>query len=88
MKIIVDFSKFKTKKELYKYIKQALHFPDYFSNNLDSLYDLLCEVDKELYLEFLNIDEGYKIFGDFIIEFLYTFKDSKDINKHIHFLQH
>lgn len=39
--------------EGHKYLKEALDFPDYYGENLDALYDCLCEFNGEIH--FSNI---------------------------------
>ena len=41
----IDGKKVKTVKSFYAKIGKALHFPDYFSHNLDSLDEMLCDLE-------------------------------------------
>ena len=34
------------KREGHDYLKDALNFPDYYGQNLDALYDCLCDLDN------------------------------------------
>lgn len=45
-KIIIDGSIYKTKDQFHKDIKDKFDFPDYYGNNLDSLWDFLTEKIK------------------------------------------
>lgn len=53
--IFIDFSNAKTMGQLHHIVKQALHFPDWYGENLDALWDLLtgyiapCIVDLKGY---------------------------------------
>ncbi|MBR6023789.1 MAG: barstar family protein [Methanobrevibacter sp.] len=38
-------------KDGHKYLKKALDFPDYYGENLDALYDCLCELNCEIHIK-------------------------------------
>ncbi len=42
------------KEELHQALKSALHFPQWYGNNLDALYDCLTEVFEETHLTLLD----------------------------------
>lgn len=46
--IRLNFSGIKTRKELHRYLKEKLGFPDYYGENLDALYDLLTQIREKL----------------------------------------
>lgn len=48
------------KKEGHDYLKEALNFPDYYGNNLDALYDCLCEIGIETQIVLVNSSEVSK----------------------------
>lgn len=57
MKIILDAGKMTDKATSHAYLKEALHLPDYYGNNLDALHDCLEEMtDVEIVVE--NIEEA------------------------------
>lgn len=74
MEYFLDARKMTTKEEAYAYLQEALHLPDYLSTNLDSLWDILGDKEKSLFvilhgrLLYRNLSEyGLKIldlFGD------------------------
>lgn len=35
------------KKQYHAYLKETLGFPDYYGENLDALYDCLCEIGEQ-----------------------------------------
>ena len=41
--IIIDCSPIRTKEDLHKVFREALSFPDWYGNTLDSLYDCLTD---------------------------------------------
>jgi len=43
--LVLREQRFDGKKDMLLYIAQELDFPDYFGNNLDALYDCLCDID-------------------------------------------
>lgn len=44
MQIRLALENFKTKETAHTYLKKTLHFPNYYGENLDALYDCLCEI--------------------------------------------
>ena len=46
------------KKSEHKYLKEALGLPDYYGENLDALYDCLCEMAGEIILINSNVVDG------------------------------
>lgn len=58
----------------HKYIKEALDFPDYYGENLDALYDCLCDLNCEIHIT--NATDV----KDSIID---TFYDADDANNNL-----
>lgn len=58
----------------HKYIKKALDFPDYYGENLDALYDCLCDLDCEIH--FINASDV----NDSIMD---TFHDACNDNENL-----
>ena len=62
--LIVVESHTDTLKEFYALLKKALNLPDYFSNNLDSLDEVLCDLSwisqTTIHLHFININKFLK----------------------------
>jgi ribonuclease inhibitor len=48
MKLItLDANQMGTPEQTQKYLKEVLHFPSYYGENLDALYDCLGEITEE-----------------------------------------
>ena len=75
LKISIDFNDFVDKKELYTFLSKSLDFPDYFSYNLDSLYDILLDIDLPVKLIICNKQK----FEDIYL----TLKDAEKENDNI-----
>lgn len=71
----INFNDYSDKKELYTYLSHNLNFPTYFSYNLDSLYDILCDIDFEVTITIYNKEK----FEDVYL----TLKDSTIENSNI-----
>lgn len=39
----LNLNEMKTEEEVHSYLKEQLHFPEHYGNNLDALYDMLTE---------------------------------------------
>ena len=50
MQVELDCRKMTDRKAAHAYLKEALALPDYYGNNLDALYDLMTEREKETVL--------------------------------------
>lgn len=54
---ILDFSEIKSLLELHQYLKEVLHLPDYYGNNMDALWDCLsCCYNETVTIELRNLD--------------------------------
>ena len=58
----------------HKYLKKALDFPDYYGENLDALYDCLCDLNCEIH--FKNAVEVKECILD-------TFEDAMNENENL-----
>ena len=67
MKLLLDGKSFADKKAVHAYLKKELSFPEYYGNNLDAFYDLLCDIDFPVEFELINM-EAYQGFSDCIID--------------------
>ena len=62
MKYILDAARMQERKETHEYLKKELNLPDYYSENLDALYDCITDMDRPT-IEIHNLnaetEEGY-----------------------------
>lgn len=60
MKIILDARCMDTKEQAHAYLGEKLNFPKYYGENLDALYECLCElIDTELVITNFGEAEQY-----------------------------
>ena len=78
-KIILDFSK-TTNSKIHEYLKAKFSFPEYYGENLDALYDCLCEISTPTCAGVFN-SEGKNLSG--IIQ---VFKDAEQDNENLCFI--
>ena len=70
--IKIDLSCIKSREELHGALKQDLHFPDYYGNNLDALADCLTDIGIKTYIVFSGYEEFYESCGDYAERFRRT----------------
>ncbi len=56
LQVVIDYSQFHSQLEVHKYIKEQLHFPDYYGNNLDALHDCLLGLSYHVIVKLENED--------------------------------
>ena len=54
MRIILDGTKMHNINETHKYLSEIMDLPDYYGHNLDALWDMLMEIDKDTEFELIN----------------------------------
>ena len=72
--IIVDCTGLETPGQLHEKLKTALSFPEWYGNNLDALFDCLCEAEAILALQ------GWQTLGAWFEGFRLTFLDAAQEN--------
>lgn len=69
MKIILDARCMDTKEEAHAYLREKLNFPEYYGENLDALYECLCEfVDTKLVITHSHGGEGYYLKAEKVLK--------------------
>ncbi len=60
MKIYLEKARLMEKEEAHVYLKEKLHLPEYYGNNLDALHDCLTDLgETEVVLEKSENGQGY-----------------------------
>ncbi len=60
--LVIDGEQNTTLPDLYKNFATGLSFPDYFGNNLDGLYDMLCDLN---WLEDKNVERVHVVLRNY-----------------------
>ncbi len=84
-RIILDGKKMISREIAHTHMKEKLNAKEYYGNNLDALWDVLSTYDRNVKVEFINIEsliENLGDYGEFIVE---VFKDAEKENKNIKF---
>ena len=63
-RVKIQGKKISNEKELHKFLKKELGFPDYYGENLDALWDCLTDLlPEEVIIEWFDFSESRKRFG-------------------------
>ena len=79
----IDFSTIKSPNDFYGEIKKILNLPEYFSYNLDSLYDCLTDIFEPVSISFSNCKEGNSSLGGYFNSIKQVFADAKDAGSRV-----
>lgn len=78
--ITLDARALCTRPQAHEYLKEQLHFPDYYGKNLDALYDCLTDMD-ETEIEFVNLSAaGETYFSQVLSVFQEAEADSNNLH--------
>ena len=78
MRVELDCRKMTDKQATHAYLKQALALPDYYGNNLDSLYDLMTDREEETVLVLGYWRQLGLLLGDYGISLLETLREASE----------
>ena len=78
---ILDGAKMTGREEAHGYLREKLHFPDYYGKNLDALYDCLTEIGTETVLVWYRPEEMLSALGDYGKKLMDTVEDAAADNK-------
>jgi RNAse (barnase) inhibitor barstar len=79
MEHIIDCAQIHSKQELHRILAEILHFPAYYGNNLDALYDCLTDISENTHLILQNWDHA----APFARGFKFVFDDAETENPHL-----
>ena len=82
-KIVLDGEKMTSKKKAHSYLKHKLDAKEYYGENLDALWDVLSTYDRNISIEFINIDKLMENLEDYGKSILTIFEDAQWENKNI-----
>lgn len=80
-RIILDGREMQTKAELHRYLKEKLHLPSYYGNNLDALMDCLTSYFTPRLIEIAFAAEIIENLGTYGKKTLLVFQDAAEINE-------
>lgn len=72
--IIIDCAGLENPGQLHEKLRYAFDFPEWYGNNLDALFDCLCEAEASLTLQ------GWQTLGVWFEGFRLTFLDASQEN--------
>jgi len=84
IEIIINGKEVNTELELYNLFRNYLHFPKYVENNLDALYDTLCdlswlsEASTLIHIKIFNYDYWFNENRDFKLNLIELLNDVAD----------
>ena len=77
--VTVDCTQIADKAALHRALARELHFPDYYGNNLDALYDCLTDIQEETTLAL----PGFHSMGSFRAGFQAVLEEAEQENLHL-----
>lgn len=82
---ILNGKRMRYNKSTHDYLKRKLQFPDYYGNNLDSLWDLLTTISDPIEIILLNSQTLYENLGEYGVELVTVFVEAMDENPNLIF---
>jgi ribonuclease inhibitor len=76
MLVVIDGKKMIDKATLHAFLKEQCHFPDYYGNNLDALYDVLTDRTEPLEIRLEHAEELKEILCGYGEAFIETLEDA------------
>lgn len=67
----------------HRYLKFKFHFPIYYGNNLDALYDLLTEIGEPTKIIIYHVDDLKQNLEDYGRSILRVFREAEDSNPNL-----
>lgn len=83
MEIKLSPEKCRTKEMTHAYLKEILRFPDYYGENLDALYDCLCDISKKTKITVPKIIGTEKFLGGYGKTMISVFQDAESENPYL-----
>ncbi len=83
MHVILDGRKMTDKEATHIYLKERLHFPDYYGKNLDALFDCLTEVEETVEIRVEHPDDMRRNLSEYADALLVTFRDAAAENPNL-----
>lgn len=77
MHYILKGSEIKTNADFHTQIKQLLHFPDYYGENLDALWNCICDVKLPCTIIWENYEQSHAALGNYAVKALNVLKDAE-----------
>ena len=63
--VVLYFKNIRTRAQVHEYLKRELHFPDYYGENLDALWDILTNENEEQKIIIRNGNELIENLGEY-----------------------
>lgn len=79
--IFLDFRFFSNPREVHRFLKEQMKFPDYYGMNLDALYDCLTDRSEETVLHYRTTGNPYER------GFVSVFNDAAAGEKYFHAIE-
>lgn len=86
MDIILDGSLMQNKEMAHEYLKEMLKAPEYYGNNLDSLWDILTSYSRPISIKLINKEKLIDYLSYYGTHLILVFEDAMDENPNIMFV--
>lgn len=85
IELVINLSFVKSIEQLHEILRGSLGFADYYGNNLDALFDSVCEIKSPTKLVLKNFTEFQNQFFEFSQSLVLTLQDCADENENFKF---
>ena len=81
----IDASRFTTRREAHRVMKEVFAGYEYYGNNLDALHDVLTSIRQDAEITVCGLDAARQQIGAYADRLLRVFGDASEENSHLHF---
>ena len=82
----IDASRFTTRREAHRAMKEVFAGYEYYGNNLDALHDVLTSIRQDAEITVCGLAQAREQIDAYADRLLLVFSDAAEENPHLHFI--